>query len=183
VAYLSAVERRSCEAAARLLMPPGDDPVTEPGAVEAGAVDYVEATLSAFDTDPPRIWAGGPFSDRAGSAANHFADFLPLGRIEDIAWRRRIAGWQDIYRGGLAGLGADFADQAEAEQRSRLTGQPALRDLLFEHCCEGMYAAPEYGGNRNLAGWQTAGYEGDVLPRGWTDDEVSHPLGRAGQAT
>jgi len=38
-----------------------------------------------------------------------------------------------------------------------------------------MYAAPEYGGNRGLAGWQAVGFEGDVQPRGYTDDEVSQP--------
>ena len=31
----------------------------------------------------------------------------------------------------------------------------------------------EYGGNRDRAGWRAIGFEGDVQPRGYTDDEVS----------
>ena len=38
-----------------------------------------------------------------------------------------------------------------------------------------MYGAPEYGGNRDLVGWRSIGFEGDVQPRGYTDDEVSLP--------
>jgi hypothetical protein len=38
-----------------------------------------------------------------------------------------------------------------------------------------MYGPPEYGGNRDLAGWRSIGFEGDVQPRGWTDAEVSEP--------
>jgi hypothetical protein len=38
-----------------------------------------------------------------------------------------------------------------------------------------MYAAPEYGGNRDLAGWRLANWPGDVAPIGWTAEEVSRP--------
>jgi hypothetical protein len=39
--------------------------------------------------------------------------------------------------------------------------------------CEGLYGAPEYGGNTGLAAWRYLNYEGDVQPRGYTDAEVS----------
>ncbi len=45
--------------------------------------------------------------------------------------------------------------------------------MLHPHACEGAYGAPEYEGNRDLAGWRAIGYEGDVQPRGYTDEEVS----------
>jgi gluconate 2-dehydrogenase gamma chain len=45
--------------------------------------------------------------------------------------------------------------------------------LLYVHACEGAYGAPEYGGNRDLAGWQAIGFPGDVQPRGYADEEVS----------
>jgi hypothetical protein len=38
-----------------------------------------------------------------------------------------------------------------------------------------MYGAPEYGGNRDQAGWVAIGFDGDVLPRGYTDDDVVQP--------
>jgi hypothetical protein len=56
--------------------------------------------------------------------------------------------------------------------------------LLFEHTVEGMYASPEYGGNRGLAGWKDIGYPGDIQPLGYTSAEVersdgSDPVGAA----
>ncbi len=82
-------------------------------------------------------------------------------------------GWQEIYRDGIAALGADFCSVEPAEQDRRLRAQPELRVTLYEHACEGAYGAPEYGGNRALAGWRAIGFEGDVQPRGYTDGEVS----------
>ena len=61
------------------------------------------------------------------------------------------------------------------EQDERLRATAGFTELLYEHVCEGMYGAPEYGGNRDLVGWRSIGFEGDVQPRGYTDDEVSLP--------
>jgi hypothetical protein len=49
--------------------------------------------------------------------------------------------------------------------------------LLFEHTIEGLYAAPEYGGNQDLTGWKEIGFPGDIQPRGYTADEVSRSDG------
>jgi hypothetical protein len=57
----------------------------------------------------------------------------------------------------------------------RLAQHEDFARLVYQHACEGMYAAPEYGGNRNRVGWDYIGYLGDVQPRGYTDAEVSGP--------
>jgi hypothetical protein len=178
-------EYRVIEAAVARLIPTDADP----GAREAGVADYIDGFLGAFAFDPPRIWAGGAFSGRLGGAAG-FSSFHHLTALDELAWRTRIEGslgipereWngpvtglQERYRLGLAALGADFADADGEEQDSRLRADEAFTALLYEHCCEGMYGPPEYGGNRNLAGWRYIGYEGDVQPRGYTDEEVSQP--------
>ena len=49
--------------------------------------------------------------------------------------------------------------------------------LLFEHTIEGLYANPEYGGNRGLVGWKDIGFPGDIQPRGYTSDEVERSDG------
>jgi hypothetical protein len=159
------------------------------GATEAGVADYIDTLLGAFTFDPPRIWAGGPTSGRFGGQAG-FASFHELSLIEELAWRIRIEGtmglperefngaadgWQERYRRGLASLGDDFCDVDGEEQEARLQAEPSFTDMLYEHCCEGMYGAPEYGGNRHLSGWAALGFDGDVQPRGWTDAEVSAP--------
>lgn len=151
-----------------------------PGAVAAGVPDYVDGLLGAFLVDPPRIWAGGPTSGRKGGDAA-FTRFHALSALDELAWRMRIegsagrterefngpvVGLQERVRTGLAALGADFADAAGAEQDARLRADPVFTELLYRHACEGMYGAPEYGGNRDGAGWQAIGFEGDVQPRG-----------------
>jgi hypothetical protein len=184
-AFFSAAEMRVIEAACARLIPTDEDP----GAAEAGVADYIDGFLGAFAFDPPRIWAGGAFSGRFGGSAG-FATFHRLNAMDELAWRIRIEGslgmpereWngpvvglQERYRDGLVELGDDFADASGEEQDRRLRAAAAFTDLLYEHACEGMYGAPEYGGNRDLAGWRYIGFAGDVQPRGYTDEEVSQP--------
>ena len=156
------------------VLPPHDEFV---GGGAAGTADYVDLILGAFNFDPPRIWAGGPYSGRHGGEPG-FDQFLTLSRVEELAWRTRIEGsrgiaerewngpvrgWQEVYREGISALDDDLD----------LGSQPELQQLLFEHACEASYGAPEYGGNRDLTGWRAIGYAGDVQPRGWTDAEVT----------
>ena len=151
----------------------------------------MDLLLGAFSFDPPRIWAGGPFSGRHGGEAS-FGHWLELGRVEELAWRMRIegsqgrperefngpvVGWQEQYRTGLAQLGSDFADVDSDEQAARLASRidETFRDLIFTHGCESLYGDPIYGGNRDGAAWVAIDFAGDVQPRGWTDDEVTNP--------
>ena len=175
-------------AAERLVPATGTGPDDgHPGARAGGAADYVDGLLGAFTVDPPLVWAGGPFSGRAGGEAG-FAGFSPLSPLEELAWRTRIEGSQGIparefngpviglqerYRTGLAALGVDFTAVDGDEQDRRLAADPAFRDLLYQHACEGLYGAPEYGGNPGGAVWRAIGFPGDVQPRGYTDEEVT----------
>ena len=182
--FLTTDEHALVAAAADVLIPPLDE---HPGAAALGVAAYIDTLLGAFTFDPPRIWAGGPFSGRAGGTAS-FEQFLPLGRQEELAWRTRIegshgiperefngpvVGWQQQYRDGVAALGADFLDLSPADREGRVRAGPDFARLLYVHACEGCYGAPEYGGNRDLRGWAAIQYAGDVQPRGYTDEEVS----------
>lgn len=51
----------------------------------------------------------------------------------------------------------------------------AMVDLAVTHTLQFLYGAPEYGGNRDLVGWRTSGFDGDVQSRGYTDEEVEDP--------
>jgi Gluconate 2-dehydrogenase subunit 3 len=169
-------------ACARLI--PTDD---QPGAHEARVVDYIDGLLGAFASDPPLIWAGGPFSGRFGGSAS-FAAFHHLTPLEELAWRTRIEGslgrpererlgpvegLQEEYRKGLAALGTDFVSVSPDQQDQRLRDNGDFRAVLYAHACQGMYGAPEYGGNQGEIGWKNIGFAGDVQPRGYTDEEVS----------
>ncbi len=174
----------ACE---RLL--PADAALGAPGATAARVADYIDGLLGAFSFDPPRIWAGGPFSGRHGGSAG-FDRFVPLTPLDELAWRTRIegslerperefngrvVGWQEQYRDGIEGLGPDFTAVAFEVQDERLDRDPAFKALLYSHACEGMYGDPVYGGNLGGVGWTFISFDGDVQPRGYTDDEVTEP--------
>jgi hypothetical protein len=184
--WLSESEYRILSAACDRMIPPSEN---GPGATPAGVPADIDGLLGAFLVDPPRIWAGGPTSGRHGGEAA-FGRFHRLTALDELAWRMRIegsdgrperefngpvVGLQQRYHQGLAALGEDFVGLGPAEQDSRLRSQPEFTELLYGHVCEGMYGAPEYGGNRDQAGWKAIGFSGDVQPRGWTDVEVSNP--------
>jgi len=119
--------------------------------------------LTAFDYDPPHIWAGGPFSGRHGGAAS-FENWLELGPWEILAWKSRIEDLNNQYHTGLDSLGPELAEISDE-----------FRELVFTHACEALYGDPVYGGNREMSGWLAIDYQGDSQPKGYTDQEVSAP--------
>jgi gluconate 2-dehydrogenase gamma chain len=179
------------DATARIAPGPRDDPAEagHPGAREAGVTDYIDMMLGALgalagsEDPPPMIFAGGPWSNRHASGRDLMARFARLDPVERIAWRGRLTDWRQQYTRGLADLdakaGGDFTKATPADQDKILASQElsTFTSLLFEHTIEGMYANPEYGGNRGLAGWRDIGFPGDVQPRGYAGEEVERSDG------
>jgi hypothetical protein len=183
-------------ATARIAPGPQDDPAEagHPGAREAGVTGYIDTLLGALaalgGTGPsggtapvPVIFAGGPWSNRHAAGPDRMASFITLDPVTRIAWRKRLAAWQQQYTSGVATLdklaGGDFttashADQDEILARSEVS---TFLSLLFEHTVQGLYAAPEYGGNRGLAGWKDISYPGDSQPAGYTSAQVEQSDG------
>jgi hypothetical protein len=116
--FFTPAERATLEALCERILP--EDP-SGPGAKWLGAPRYIEALLTALDgADPPRIFAGGPFSGRQPFAdeqsgrpservpKNSFADFVPLSRMQELGWRAELFGSEaaglpphlDAQRGG-----------------------------------------------------------------------------------
>jgi hypothetical protein len=105
-----------------------------PGASDLGGVDYVENLLTAFDHDPPRIWAGP-------------SGWLELGAWEQHAWRARIDEWREVYARVAAG------EHATGDGR-----------VVHTHACEAAYGDPAYGGNRDEGGWQRIAFPAPIFP-------------------
>jgi hypothetical protein len=206
--FLTAAEMSTLTALCDRLIPgPPEDPT--PGAVEAGVPGAIDLLLGAFELDPPLIYAGGPFSNRAGSRRDDFAHFVQLDRQEVLAWKIRlegsrglrerefagpVKGLQEIYRDGLAVLdaraqkvaGVGYAQASTTVQDQILAAQQdkAVQSFLgaaLANTLEAMYGPPEYGGNRNLVGWTSNDWPGDQQPRGSTRAQVTQP--EAGSAT
>jgi hypothetical protein len=171
-------------ATARLIPGPTDDllELGHPGAREAHVVGFIDGLLSAFDTDPPRIFAGGPFSGRHGGDHDDFADFAPLSALQDTWWRAEIARLQGVYRKGIAALdaaagGSYAAADAVTQDLTLANDGTGFRDVLFDHAIQGWLASPEYGGNQGQVGWVEIRFPGDAVPKGYTADEVSRSDG------
>lgn len=175
---------------------PGDDRAA--GAFAAHAHWYVDQLLGAFRSDPPRIYAGGPYSGRHGGH-DGFSEFQRLTRVEALRWRTYIEGSRGLpereWNGPVVGLieryaqGLDSLDVAAVEagaSRFADLGLNARRGLLtrvdadfvqlaYEHAVEGTYGDPVYGGNRDGVGWAAIAYEGDRQPVGYTARQMSNP--------
>jgi hypothetical protein len=171
-------------ASARLIPGPDDEPSEQghPGAREARAGRYIDGLLGALSVSPPKLFAGGPFSDRAGHSGDDMAAFLRLTPAQQWAWSRRLADWRQQYRRGVRALdqlsGGDFSAATTSAQDAALVQNSAgFTTLLFSHAIEAMYSAPEYGGNAGLIGWAEIGFPGDVEPRGYSDEAVSTSSG------
>lgn len=195
--FLSDAEMQQLRALVATIVPAD----TAPGADSAGCAEAIQFLLSAFSFSPPMIFAGGPFSNRAGSSVNHFEQFIELDSYETLAWKLRIEGtqgqsertfngeqrgWQSIYREGLAALdglsplGLRFVQMPALTQTLLLKTTSdaaivAMMDIAVPQTMEFMYGAPEYGGNADLVAWRYTQYEGDVQPTGYTPEQVIEP--------
>ena len=121
--FFTRQERATLDALCDRIIPPDDPPGPDPGARDLGAPAYIEGLLTAFAGRVPRIFAGGPFSDRnpfpnqrTGTPShrrprNDFRRFIPLTRVQEIRWRAEIFGSDAVP-------GANFNDAA----LGRLTG-------------------------------------------------------------
>lgn len=192
--YFNYREYEAIRALTGVVIPEGDTP----GAITAVVVDYIDFLLGAFTVDPPRIFAAGPYSGRHGGE-NKFDKYLPLSRVKHIGWQTYIegskgiperefngpvVGLQEIYSQGViafdeiaqSDFGADFAQCDFSDQKSiaKKVGDDFM-DIVFEHVVEGMYAAPEYGGNQKMVGWKNIDYEGDRQPVGYSREQMEQP--------
>jgi len=170
------------EATARLVPGPQDDPTEagHPGAREAGVVHFIDRLLSAFDEDPPAIFAGAPWSNRHTSGVDHMKRFVPLIERQEKAWRERVHQLREqvadavvkLDKGAAADGYKDFVSAPTMEQDKLLTDLADVRDVLFGLTIDGMYSVPEYGGNHALASWHEIKWPGDVQPRGYSATQV-----------
>jgi Gluconate 2-dehydrogenase subunit 3 len=199
--FLSAEELRSLRAVTVRLVPgPPDDP--GPGALEVHAAEAIDLLLGAFEVDPPKIHAGGPFSGRDGWSRDDFSHFVPMDRLAELAWRIRlegsrglperefagpVVGLQQIYRSGLARLdrlarargGSGFASVSGPLQDGLLaTKEETVERFVtaaLANTLEALCGPPEYGGNHALSGWRGLHWLGDRQPRGFTAKQVTEP--------
>jgi gluconate 2-dehydrogenase gamma chain len=184
--------------AARII--PGDD--EDPGAVQAGVVEYIDRLLATHEGYPQRTYTRGPFADTYDPAEGEPEPEDGVIWVEEEELERY--GWQssftprEIYRMGLARFqelvqarhGGSFLDLSDDEQDAILealedaededveeafdpVGADTFFDLIHKHVVEGFLADPMYGGNQGLVGWQLLGFPG--AQRAYSPQEMVDP--------
>ena len=175
-------------AAADRLIPPLD---AHPGGAALGVADYVDSLLGAFTFDPPLIFAGGPFSGRAGGDAS-FARVpaaLAPRRARVAHAHRRLARHRRtrVQRPGTR-LAGDLPRRHRRARRrllrrstatSRTAGSRAqaraARGCSTSTRAKARTARPSTAATATSRAGASIEFPGDVQPRGYTDDEVSRP--------
>ncbi len=124
--------------------------------------------------------------------ANDFTNFLELDRVADAAWRLAVLGsaalpngapneaffgpllaLEDQLKSGLReaqeSATASIGDLSQEERTKLFNAQPdEFKALIIDLVTEAAFAAPEYGGNIDLAGWRLCHFEGDSQPLGYS---------------
>jgi hypothetical protein len=177
------------------------------GAVGAGAIEYVDRWLAAFDNPEPDVYRAGPFSGRwpfqdpengepsDDFPSNGFLEVLPLTRLQEAAFRIELygsgsvpngdinaplvpptPGLRALYREAITALertareaGVGFGELSDAARLAAF-GRTSrdFQDAFLTNLAEGMFAAPEYGGNPNGVAWRDYFFDGDSQPLGHT---------------
>ena len=127
-------ETRTLAAVADRIFPTTDTP----GAVEAGAVNYIEQALAGAYAPLLRLYRSGLRAlDRLGR--HRFgANFSALDNLQKDA----------ILLDFEAGRVPDYKKAGEFFETARC------------HVLEGIFGEPDYGGNRDLIGWRLVGFPG-----------------------
>jgi len=136
IAYevLTAREAALLEALADRVFPTTDTP----GAVEAGAVAYVDTALAeAYRDHLPRYRRG-------------------LREIERYARERKGRPFRELGPAEQDELLRDL----EAGNATTVHRGAAFFELVRDHILEGIFGDPQYGGNHDLIGWQLVGFPG-----------------------
>lgn len=187
VEFFTPDEAATVEALTARILPGTPD---DPGAREAGAVFYIDRSLSGANSGYSlKTYTQGPFpfieeETTAVEISSALDNYRAVPISQDTISRygyQSVLTPQDIYRRGLAFLDAytqeqfeaNFVDLSEADQDTVIAALaddsatgfegPTARALfaqLRNDTIAGVFSDPMYGGNRDLVGWKLLGYPG-----------------------
>lgn len=152
---LTTGEYKTIEAIAGRVVPATDTP----GAIEAGAADYIDFALArAYHNQLAQYRAGISALDVHSRATygNLFVALMP--EHQDAVLEKMESGAIDEFPGAAA-----------------------FFELVRTHVLEGLLCEPYYGGNRDLVGWHLVGFPG--MRYGYDESYVDKPIGLAPVAT
>ena len=120
---------------------PSDD--MGPGALEAGALRYIDRALSEAESDSVDAY-------RTGLAAlDNYSRYTRGAPFIELSDRDKDSVLIDVQLGGAAGAGVGFVGSSGS-----------FFNMVKSHTWQGTFGDPMYGGNVNFIGWDILGYPG-----------------------
>jgi gluconate 2-dehydrogenase gamma chain len=120
---------------------PSDD--MGPGAIEAGALSFIDRILSETEADSVEAY-------RTGLAAlDRYSRYSRGAPFVELSDRDKDSVLIDVQLGGATGAGVGFAGSSGA-----------FFNMVKGHTWQWTFGDPMYGGNVNLIGWDILGYTG-----------------------
>ena len=141
---------------------PSDD--MGPGALEAGALRYIDRALSEAESDSVEAY-------RIGLAAlDRYSRYSRGAPFSELSDRDKDSVLIDVQLGGATGAGVGFVGSSGA-----------FFNMVKSHTWQGTFGDPMYGGNVNFIGWDILGYPG-VRMRVSEDDQRQMEAGQLPRA-
>lgn len=135
---LSEAEWKTVEAVCGRIVPKDQDP----GAIEAGCVNFIDKALANEDRALAPVYHGGIPALDAVAQQRHEKSFAALDSAQQDALLRSLQ------------------DGKAPEWKEASLSAADFFETLRVHTLIGLLADPRYGGNRDYTGWKLVGYPG-----------------------
>jgi gluconate 2-dehydrogenase gamma chain len=129
---------------------PSDD--LGPGAIEAGALRFIDRALSEAESASVDAYRSGI------AALDRYSRYSRGAPFAELSPREQDSVLIDVQAGSATGAGTGFVGSSAA-----------FFNMVKDHTWQGMFGDPQYGGNVGFAGWDLIRYPGVRL--NVTDEE------------
>ena len=114
-----------------------------PGALDAGALRFIDRTLSEAEAESVEAY-------RAGIAAlDRYSRYSRGAAFTELSARDQDSVLIDVQTGSATGAGTGFVGSSAA-----------FFNMVKDHTWQGMFGDPQYGGNLDFVGWDLIRYPG-----------------------
>ncbi len=153
--FFNEVEASTIEAIAARIFP--GDP-TDPGAREAGVVDYIDRSLAGFLKDLQTFYRRALQELDDYARERHGAAFSALTEKDQDSMLSALDSSIETESREYSADSSRDGSRGEDEEVSDLLTR--FFSIVREHVLQGMFCDPVYGGNRDVVGWRLLGFPG-----------------------
>ncbi len=114
-----------------------------PGALDAGVLRFIDRLLSESGSNAADAYRSGL------AALDTYSRYTRGGPFIDLSTIDQDSVLIDVQIGAATGAGVGFAG-----------GSGSFFNMVKSHTWQGMFGDPQYGGNKNFAGWDLLDYPG-----------------------